>query len=395
MRIYITGMGCISPLGSTAADAIAMLRSGKDGLVRPVHLHSKYAGEKYFGEVAQSDTQLRSALGLDGVPGLTRTDLLAFTAFKEAVMHAGLTGSDIASPRTAFISASTVGGMCLTDQLYQDANMQSGSAEYVHSYNCAAHTLRISTHYAMKGISDTINTACSSSANAIMLGARLIRSGRADRAIVGGVDSLAKYTVNGFNALQILSEGKCRPFDEQRDGLNLGEAGAYLVLEAEHICADKERLAQITGYGNTNDAFHTSSMSDDAVGVTQCIAAALRHAGLAPDDISYINAHGTGTMNNDAVELTGFSNIFAQIPPYSSTKSYTGHTLGAAGALEAIFSVASIVHQEIYPSLRVASPIQGSVAPVSTYSANARIINVMSNSYGFGGNCTSLLFSLA
>lgn len=247
----------------------------------------------------------------------------------------------------------------------------------------------------MKGISDTINTACSSSANAIMLGARLIKSGRADRAIVGGVDSLAKYTVNGFNALQILSAGKCTPFDEHRDGLNLGEAGAYLVLEADAICRSKTRLAQITGYGNTNDAFHTSSMSDDAIGVTQCIAAALRHAGLAPDAVSYINAHGTGTLNNDAVELTGFSNIFPHIPPYSSTKSYTGHTLGAAGALEAIFSIASIMYQEIYPSLRVASPIQGFEPPVREYRANAGITHVLSNSYGFGGNCTSLLFSPA
>ena len=190
---------------------------------------------------------------------LTRTDLLAFKAFKEAVESAGLSPEEISSPDTAFVSASTVGGMCLTDQLYKDSNLLTNDSEYLDSYSCSAHANRIVERYQIKGPVDVINTACSSSANALMHGARLIRSGRAKRAIVGGVDSLSKYTVNGFNSLQILSSDRCKPFDSERDGLNLGEGAAYLVLERADERKGKKASAQLVGYGNSNDAYHTSS----------------------------------------------------------------------------------------------------------------------------------------
>jgi 3-oxoacyl-(acyl-carrier-protein) synthase len=172
-----------------------------------------------------------------------------------------------------------------------------------------------------------------------MLGARLIKSGRARRAIVGGVDSLAKYTVNGFNSLKILSDAPCKPFDEDRDGLNLGEGAAYLVLEAENVVGDKKIYAEVAGYGNANDAHHPSAMSDEATGAIRSMREAVESAGIGFDLIGYINAHGTGTQNNDGVELTGMAALFEKIPPFNSTKSYTGHTLGAAGAIEAVYSI--------------------------------------------------------
>ena len=223
--------------------------------------------------------------------------------------------------------------------------------------------------------------------------ARLIRSGRVKRAIVGGVDSLAKYTVNGFNALKILSESPCKPFDVHRDGLNLGEGGAYLVLEAEELTAGKKVYAEIAGFGNANDAHHPSAMSEQATGAIRCMREAIGSAGIQTSQIGYVNAHGTGTQNNDQVEFFGMRQLFGQMPPYSSTKSFTGHTLGAAGAVEAIFSILGIMHSELFPSLNVAEPISGpDNAPVCEWKDSYPLKYVLSNSFGFGGNCTSLVF---
>ncbi len=393
-NIYITGFGCISPIGLNADENLRSLRSGQDGIGRSLNLQSRYSELKLFGEVKADTNSLGAPIYFHQIPGLTRTDLLAFTAFNEAIQHSKLTPEEISSHDTAFISASTVGGMCLTDELYADANFLSAGSEFVHSYSGAAHTLQIAKFFGMKGFTNTINTACSSSSNAIMMGMRLIRSGRFKRAIVGGAESMAKYTINGFNSLQILSENKCKPFDIHRDGLNLGEGSAYVVLESEEVCSHKPHLGRIIGAGNSNDTFHPSSLSENAVGVTKCMELALMDAHILPSDINYINAHGTGTQNNDQTELVGFANIFPVIPPFSSTKSYTGHTLGASGALEAIYCIFSLIHNELYPNLHTVDPVPGYCESLIThFTPEVKLDCVMSNSYGFGGNCTSLLFA--
>ncbi|MCK4638582.1 MAG: beta-ketoacyl-[acyl-carrier-protein] synthase family protein [Bacteroidales bacterium] len=393
-KVFVTGMGVISSIGKDIKKNSESLRNGNSGINKPKFFQSKYASSFFFGEVNISNRSLKEQLGLSEEKGLTRTDLFAFKAFEEAINDAKLSKEEISSFDTALISASTVGGMCLTDQLYEDANLKSESSEYLASYGCSAHTLRLIKKYNIKGFTNTINTACSSSANAIMFGSRLIKSGRVKRAIVGGTDSLAKYTVNGFNALKILSESPCKPFDEYRCGLTLGEGAAYLVLESEEVVSNKNTYARVSGYGNANDAFHTSTISDNAVGVISAISQALKSANLDPNKIDYINTHGTGTENNDFVELTGLSKIFNKIPPYNSTKSYTGHTLGAAGAIESIFSILSIINNELYPSLNINTPIsQFNLSPVKKYETGVDINYVLSNSFGFGGNCTSLIFS--
>jgi len=390
-RVLVTGMGIVSALGEDLSGNYNSLHLGRGGISQASYFDSRYASILPFGEVKLSNEGLKQRLS-DVGPGLTRTTLLALKAFEEAVESAQLTPAEISSFDTAFISASTVGGMCLTDQLYEDANLKSGGSEFLNAYGCAAHTLNLVDKYHIKGFTDTINTACSSSANAIMLGSRLIRSGRAKRVIVGGVDSLAKYTVNGFNALKILSELPSKPFDENRDGLNLGEAAAYLVLEAADIVEDKRIYAEIAGYGNSNDAHHPSAMSDDATGAIISMRDAISSAGIEPSQIDYVNAHGTGTQNNDQVELFGMTQVFEKVPPYSSTKSYTGHTLGAAGAVEAVFSILSINHSEIFPSLNISQPIISlNIPPVLKLRENVVVDYVLSNSFGFGGNCTSLV----
>ena len=283
--------------------------------------------------------------------------------------------------------------MCYTDELYSDANLKAVPSNYVRSYEGSDHTLRITKMFEIGGIIDTINTACSSSANAIYLGARLIQTGRADRVIVGGSDSIAKYTVNGFNSLMILSDQACKPFDENRSGLSLGEGAAYLVLESEDSACNKPKIAELTGFGNSNDAFHPSTISDNAIGPILSMELALKMAEINPNLIDYINAHGTGTVNNDITETYALNTVFQKVPPYNSTKSYTGHTLAAAGSLEAILSILSLKNNELYPSLRCEMPIKTQVSkPISEFEKR-ELINVMSNSFGFGGNCISLIFS--
>jgi 3-oxoacyl-(acyl-carrier-protein) synthase len=395
-RVVVTGIGAISSIGLDAQENLNSLRNGIGGIGQSKFFVSKYAQTHALGEVKASDEELRLMLGIGDKKGLTRSDLLALKAVKEAITDAGLDDKALRSFDTALISASTVGGMCLTDQLYQDANNASGPSDFIRSYSASAHTFCIAKRYGIKGITDTLNTACSSSANAIMVGSRLIKSGRAKRVIVGGVDSLAKYTVNGFNALGILSPTATKPFDANRIGLSLGEAAAYLILEDLEEVKGTQVYAEIKGYGNASDAYHTSSISDDADGVVLAIRQALDSAKLLPSDIHYINAHGTGTGNNDKAEVVGFSTVFGSAaPPFNSTKSYTGHTLGASGALEAIFSIFSIKYGELYPSLSFETPIEAphGLIPIKCYQKDVEISNVLSNSYGFSGSCTSLVIS--
>lgn len=394
-EIVVTGMGAISSIGLTIAENRYSLQHEISGIKKAKHFKSQYTDSLVFGEIDQSDESLLAELGLEKGRGFTRTTLIAMKAFREAVANAQLSLEDLESTRTAFISSSTVGGMCYTDHLYHDANMQGSPSEYVKNYEGSDHALQIVRFYGMKGITDVINTACSSSANAIALGARLLETGKVDRVIAGGSDCLAKFTVNGFNSLRILSEEPCKPFDTNREGLSLGEAAAYVVLERKADVSDPKKIqAVFSGFGICNDAFHPSATSDDARGPRMAMELALKRANLKPEDIQYINAHGTGTPNNDVTESFAFSRLFKTVPPFSSTKSYVGHTLAAAGVLEAIYSIFSIQNQEVYPSLRVEEPIsEFAFQPILKYTPDIAVKHVISNSFGFGGNCTSLIFS--
>lgn len=396
-KVYVTGIGVISAIGKNVAENHRSLQQGITGLAKGAkYFSSKYTESHPFGEIKCSDQELFDSISISDKTGLTRTDLIAFKAMEEALADARLSKEAISNPETGLISGSTVGGMVLTDQVYEDSNLRAKSTEFLESYDYCSHTLRLIEYFRIKGITDTINTACSSSANAIMLGARLIKSGRAKRMIVGGSDSLAKFTVNGFNSLQILSEDICQPFDQNRKGLNLGEGAAYLILESEEITAPEKRYAEVVGYGNSNDAYHASSLSEDAVGVLAAMEGALEVAQVIPEQVDYINAHGTATGNNDLTEITGFDKLFAQIPPFNSTKSYTGHTLAAAGALEAVFSILSLTKGELYPSLNCSVAIEPvHQLPIQEYKSDQKVETVLSNSFGFGGNCTSLVFKKA
>ncbi|MBS1917382.1 MAG: beta-ketoacyl-[acyl-carrier-protein] synthase family protein [Bacteroidetes bacterium] len=391
-RIFVTGMGVISAIGNSVAENHVSLTQQKCGIGKLEQFPSKYAATLPFGEVKISNELLKEKLRAYDAD-VTRTTLLALHACKEAIDDAHLDPEILSLYDTALIGATTVGGMCLTDELYHDANKDEGGSEYLLSYDCASVNIYLQKYFSINGVINTINTACSSSANSIMYGARLIKQGLAKRAIVGGVDSLAKFTINGFNALHILSDEICTPFDQNRKGLNLGEGAAFLVLEKEEDCATKKIYAELTGYCNSNDAFHPSSLSDNGDGPYLAMKGALDIAKLSPSDISFINAHGTGTENNDLTESQAMIRLFDTPPAFASTKSNIGHTLGAAGAIEAVYSILGIANGEVYPNLHFKEPIEGkNLVPVLSYTKTA-IQHVMSNSFGFGGNCSSLIFS--
>jgi 3-oxoacyl-(acyl-carrier-protein) synthase len=387
-------MGVISAVGNSLAENLSALRNGQGGITLSGQLPTRYAGILPFGEIPIVTDELKEKLAVTN-QGITRTTLLALHAFTEATADARLTGPVLSDPATALVGATTVGGMCLTDELYRDTSGPCEGSAFLSSYDCASVHLYLQDRYKMQGFATTINTACSSSSNAIQFGARLVRNGRARRAIVGGADSLAKFTINGFNALQILSTGHCRPFDRDRSGLNLGEGAAFLVLEGEEALAEagKKVYAELTGYCNTNDAFHPSALSAEGDGPYLAMKGALLSAGLNVTQIDFINTHGTATENNDEAESRAMVRLFGNPPPFVSTKPYTGHTLGASGAIEAVYSALSLEYQEIYASLNFEQPIPGiGLQPVQAYGVYP-LQHVMSNSFGFGGNCTSLIFS--
>jgi 3-oxoacyl-(acyl-carrier-protein) synthase len=386
-------MGVISAIGNSVAENHESLKAAACGVSKNFDLFpTKYADLLPFGQVQISTEELLKQLQVTE-PGVTRTTLLALHALNEAIADCGITTEEIQAFDTALIGANTVGGMCLTDELYNDANEKTAGSEYLASYDCASVNMYLQQHFKVNGIVNTINTACSSSANAIMYGAMLMKNGYAKRAIVGGTDCLAKFTINGFNALHILSDEICTPFDEGRKGLNLGEGAAFLILEKEEDIKGRKVYAELTGYSNANDAYHPSSLSDEGDGPFLAMQGALKVAGLSPDKIDFINAHGTGTENNDEVEGRAMIRLFDNPPAFISSKGNIGHTLGAAGAIEAVFSILSLMHQEVYANLHFKNTIPSTgLTPVLSYT-KMPVNHVMSNSFGFGGNCSSLIFS--
>jgi 3-oxoacyl-(acyl-carrier-protein) synthase len=387
-------MGGISAIGNTVAENRASLVEGKCGMGRLEMFPSKFSDSIPVGEIKISTEALKEKLNAFE-PGVTRTTLLALHAIEEALADTGLTNEQFSSFDTALIGANTVGGMCLTDEMQRDAQKDTPGSEYLASYDYGSINMYLQKRYSLNGPVNTINTACSSSANAIMFGARLIRSGRARRAIVGGVDSLAKFTINGFNSLHILSPDICTPFDESRKGLNLGEGAAFLVLEKEQDATGKKIYASLSGYSNANDSFHPSSLSDEGTGPYKAMSEALASAQLDPSRIDFINAHGTGTENNDKVESIAMLRLFGKAPAFASTKANIGHTLGAAGAIEALYCILNLAEQELYPGINFKNPIpETGLEPVQSYQKRD-LYHIMSNSFGFGGNCSTLIFSKA
>ncbi len=262
-------------------------------------------------------------------------------------------------------------------------------------HECGAVTELVADAMGIRHHVSTISTACSSGANALMYGARMIRAGMLDVVIAGGTDALTRFTLNGFNTLMILDQQNCRPFDDTRTGLNLGEGAGYVVLVSDAVAEKISPWCRLAGFANANDAYHQTASSPDGTGNFLAMKSALDMGGLQPADIGYINLHGTGTQNNDSSEGLAITRLFGEsVPPASSTKSFTGHTLGASGGIEAVFSAWALREGIIYPNANFSVQMKElAFSPVTAFSRGNGLRNVMSNSFGFGGNCSSLVFS--
>ncbi len=382
----------ISALGTNVSEGLLSLSNSKTGIGKINHLTTRYKDEFLAGEINLSNAELID-LVKDSNPELNRNSYLAMLAAKEAVIHSGIDTKD--GLRTGVISSTTVAGMSKTELYYKELFEKTEHLGVLDTHDCGDSTERIADYIGNVDYVTTISTACSSAANAIMLGCRMIKHGQLDRVVVGGVDALSKFTFNGFNTLMILDKEWCKPFDENRKGLNLGEGAAFLVIEGEEIVNKRQGkpLAEIVGYANTNDAYHQTASSPEGYGATLAIQQALAMSGLATSQIDYINMHGTGTPNNDLSESMATIAVFGNnIPKLSSTKAFTGHTLAAAASIEAVISVLSIQHQTIFPNLNFTTPIADlNIIPV-TQVLKTPINTVLSNSFGFGGNCSSLIF---
>ena len=394
-RIAITGMGAICALGN---DVDALTRSLIDGTrgIRPLeHLDLGFP-ELVFGEVGLTNTALagiverRMAAAGIALPR-SRTALLALVAAYSAI------GDGLDENGTVVISASTVGGMDLTERHFTDWRAgEMAQARDAAEHPVGSHTSFVADAIGSKAMHTTISTACSSSANAMILAAQLLRTGRAKRVLAGGSDALCKFTIEGFKALSAMdTTGVTKPFSNERNGMNLGEAAAYLVLERESdaLEAGRQPLAYFAGGANRNDAHHQTATSPEGNGPYLAMRDALAIAGLRPHEVDHINAHGTGTDNNDVTELTAMERLFRQVPPYTTTKALMGHTLAAAGALEAVISIICMREGILPVGHATSEAITAHTAIPIAHTIRRPLRNVLSNSFGFGGNDTAIVLT--
>jgi len=394
-RIFVTGLGIITGIGNNPAQTKDSLFHLRTGIGKIQYLDSNLRDEIPASEVKFSLEECFILAGIPFTEGYSRNALLGIIAAKQAYLDAKV--DKFPNLRTGLISATTVGGMDRCELYYEDFLANDSRNVYIDSYDCADSTEKIADVLHIRDYISTISTACSSSANAIQLGARMIRNGALDRVVAGGTETLTKFHLNGFNALKILDKQPCKPFDENRNGINLGEGAAYLVLESEEsvLKTGNKVICELTGWGNSCEAFHQTASSPDGIGAYLTMKKAIKMSGLELSQIDYINAHGTGTDNNDVSEGRAIERLFGNnVPPVSSTKPYTGHTTSAAGATEAIISILCLLEQVIWPNLNFSEPMKElSFRPVKELIKDRKITNVMSNSFGFGGNDTSLVFS--
>jgi 3-oxoacyl-[acyl-carrier-protein] synthase-1 len=382
----------VTSLGAGRAATVAALRDGASGL-RPCAF-DQVSFPTFVGEVS----------GIEG--GGASEDLGAFDCRNNRLAAFTLTqdgfGEAVASARRrygadrlgVFVGTST-SGILETEGAYRRRDPVSGALpsdfDYTHTHSTYSLGRLVRTRLGLSGPAAVVSAACSATAKVFATASRMIAAGFCDAAVVGGADTLCGTTLYGFNSLQLLSDEPCRPFDVDRKGISIGEAAGFALLERPEACDSNDGVL-VTGIGESSDAYHMSSPHPEGLGARIAMERALSAAGLAPDDIDHVNLHGTATPVGDAAEDRAVSELFGESVLCSSTKGYTGHTLGASGIVEAIISALSILHEFLpgSPHTRRVDPnfrTRYSVEPL-----DRRIDRVMSNSFGFGGsNCSLVL----
>jgi len=388
--IAITGAGCLCAAGMNLEQAFAAMLSGERNPQPPKSFCSDHREAYPVFEVLDP-------LPASGSSGeLLRTTLLAISAAMEALSDAGLNGEDLSKLRVGVCIGTTVGSAMNNEEFYSEfRNGADPDMAPIDRYLRSNPAAALAKHYQLDGPCQTVVNACSSGTDAIGTGAAWIRSGYCDVVLAGGADELCRVTYNGFASLMISDTLPVKPFDAHRKGLNLGEGAGILVLESAECMAKRMKTPRgyVLGYGSATDAYHLTAPHPDGSGLRRALSEALQTAAVRPEQIAFINAHGTGTPDNDKVESLVLSSTFPGVP-FVSTKSYTGHTLGAAGAIETALTLVCLEQQKLpvnagfqtvdpeLPAQPVAqvTPIKGKVA--------------LSESLAFGGNNSAVIIAL-
>jgi len=386
----ITGLGIVAATGCGVGATWNAIRAGVTGL-KPLTLFSCPRYSQALAGEAQSDL---AALGAPAHG--SRSDKLGWLATREAVAFAKIDFKTCAE-RAGVVLGCSVGGSFDSERflttLIKRGKMRARPTRF---HECVSVVDLIADQFGLFGPSMAISTACSSGALAIATAAEMIQAGEADVLLAGGADSLSRMTWAGFHSLLLVDEAGCRPFDAGRAGTSVGEGAGVLVLEAEEFARRRGAtiLARLSGWGASCDAHHATAPHPEGAGAVAAMQAALRRAGLESSAINYVNAHGTGTRDNDLAESKALKTVFSnRVPPVSSTKRFFGHALAASGAIEAVVCVEALQRQEIPPNpgFTTLDPAIG-LEPVTTL-RSASLTHVMSNSFGFGGNNAVLIFS--
>jgi 3-oxoacyl-[acyl-carrier-protein] synthase II len=407
-RVVITGMGMITPLGHNVTETWEAIKAGKSG-VGPI---TRFDASKYLVQIAAEikNWDPTHYMPAKEVRRRDRYQQLILVAAQEAIKHANLELSDEQRIRTGVIIGSAVGGV---ESYYEQAAImyETDDPRRITPFGIPMLMVNggsdmVSIEIGATGPSYTPISACATGADCIGHAFDLIRMGRLDRALAGGGDApIIPIGIAAFDRVGACSrrnddpEHASRPFDKNRTGLVFSEGSAVLVLE--ELESAKARganiIAEIVGYGSTSDAFHVTAPHPEAIGASLAIEQALQDAELNPTDIHYINAHGTATALNDTMETKGVKRVFGEYAyrvPMSSTKSMTGHGMGATAAMEAVFAVKSLCDQIAPPTMNLTEPDPDcDLDYIPNVAREIKMRNVMSNSFGFGGHNVSLIFS--
>ncbi len=394
-RVVITGAGIFCSIGRDVEEFLHSLKNGRSG-IGPITLFetSKYPS-KIGAEIR--DYEPEEFFFKKDLKRLSRTDQFALIAAEEAVKDSRI--QSFLPEQVGICLGAGAGGMFEAEAyhrkiLHEGKSTPSLLPPFIPSFT----TGRVADRFGFSGPKATVTTACSSSATSIGYGADLIRSGRAQAVLCGGSDALSELTFGGFNSLKAMDPSPCRPFDRRRAGMSLGEGAAILVLESHDEAAKRgaKIYAEFLGYGIGGEAFHITAPEPTGTAEARIIEQAIEESGIKPSEVDYINAHGTGTPLNDKVETLSVKKVFGERVysiPVSSTKSMVGHCLGSAGAIEAVASILSIIHGFVPPTVNHQEGDEDcDLDYVPGKSRHMEVKVVLSNSFAFGGNCTTLVF---
>ncbi|OHB34000.1 MAG: beta-ketoacyl synthase [Desulfuromonadaceae bacterium GWC2_58_13] len=379
LPVAVTGLGCLCAAGADLAECMASLFAGKRQPKAPTLFTTGHAVAYPVFEAPLAEPEQA---------GLLRTSRLALVAAAEALADSGWSPEALRGKRVGVCIGTTIGGTTSDEgfcrALRAGVHPDLAPMKRILGSNPARSLAR---EFGFTGPSQTIVNACSSGTDAVGIGASWIRAGFCDLVLAGGADELGRVTYNGFTSLMITDESPVKPFDKNRKGLNLGEGAGMLVLESEMLRGRRNKAARgfVLGYGSACDAHHLTAPHPEGLGLKRALAEALQCSGLTPDAIAFVNAHGTGTPDNDRVESRVLSDVLPMVP-FLSTKGYTGHTLGAAGAIEAVFTLACLEQRRIPANVGFSEPDPELPATPVREITVVQGAAALSESLAFGGN---------